>query len=418
FSRSDGLSSESVATIFEDREGNFWVATDEGLDRFREFAVATLSAKQGLSDSRVASVLADRDGSVWLATAGGLNRWKNGQFTIPQTGGAKRDGKLNRLTPHALFQDARGRIWISTAGGVGYLENGRFILSSVPGQNVFSFANDTAGNLWMNDLYRGLLGLSAQGALHQIPWASLGHKDIADSLVADPVRGGLWLGFYRGGVAYFADGQIRKSYSAADGLSEGRVNSLRFDRDGTLWAATEGGLSQLKNGRISTLTSKNGLPCDTVHWTVEDDAHSFWLYTPCGLLRIPRSELDAWVGNPKRTIQATVLDSSDGVRNRAVVGSIGPLATKSSDGRLLFVSLGGVSVVDPSHLPFNKLPPSVHIEQITADNKTYDPTSRNGNIRLPPRIRDLQIDYTSLSLVAPEKVFFRYELEGWDRDWQ
>src|SRR5262249_6339744 len=393
FSRSDGLSSESVATIFEDREGNFWVATDEGLDRFREFAVATLSAKQGLSDSRVASVLADRDGSVWLATAGGLNRWKNGQFTIPQTGGAKRDGKLNRLTPHALFQDARGRIWISTAGGVGYLENGRFILSSVPGQNVFSFANDTAGNLWMNDLYRGLLGLSAQGALHQIPWASLGHKDIADSLVADPVRGGLWLGFYRGGVAYFADGQIRKSYSAADGLSEGRVNSLRFDRDGTLWAATEGGLSRLKNGRIATLTSKNGLPCDTVHWTIEDDAHSFWLYTPCGLLRIARTDMEAWFAavdqnkEATRTIQATVFDSSDGVNTRADAGGFVPLATKSSDGKLWFLTVDGVSVFDPRHLPFNGLPPPVHIEQITADRKIYPVASDgSGRLRLPPLV--------------------------------
>src|SRR5262249_50656536 len=239
FTQSDGLSSENVSIIFEDREGSIWVATNEGLDRFRDFAVATFSAKQGLSDSVVSSVVAGRDGSVWLATNGGLNRWKSGQFTIAQTGGAKHDGKLNGLPPHALFQDARGRIWISTARGVGYLENGRFILSSIPGQNVFSFANDTAGNLWMNDLDRGLLGLSAQGVLQQIPWARLGHNDPADALVADPLHGGLWLGFYKGGIAYFADGRVRTSYSAANGLGEGRVNNLRFDRDDTLWAATE-----------------------------------------------------------------------------------------------------------------------------------------------------------------------------------
>ncbi len=107
-------------------------------------------------------------------------------------------------------------------------------------------------------------------------------------------QGGLWLGFFQGGVAYFRDGQVRASYSAADGLGEGPVNDLRLDRDGTLWAATEGGLSRLKNGRIATLTSKNGLPCDAVHWTMEDDAQSFWLNTACGLVRIARSELDAW----------------------------------------------------------------------------------------------------------------------------
>src|SRR5262249_27147146 len=76
-------------------------------------------------------------------------------------------------------------------------------------------------------------------------------------------------------------------------------------------------------------------------------------------------------------------------------------------------------VIDPRHLPFNKLPPPVHIEQITADRKSYEVTSvANGNLRLPPLIRDLEIDYTALSLAVPEKVRFRYKLEGWDRDWQ
>src|SRR6266446_3419148 len=93
--------------------------------------------------------------------------------------------------------------------------------------------------------------------------------------------------------------------------------------------------------------------------------------------------------------------------------------TKSTDGRIWFSPWDGVSIVDPAHLPFNKLPPPVHIEQIIADHKTYEATpDANGQARLPPLIRDLQIDYTALSLVAPEKVLFRYKLEGWDRDWQ
>ncbi len=99
FAQSDGLSSENVSTLFEDREGNIWVATNEGLDRFREFAVATFSANQGLSNAYVSSVLADKNGSVWLATFGGLNRWQNGQIITFD----KRDGKLNRVNPHSLF---------------------------------------------------------------------------------------------------------------------------------------------------------------------------------------------------------------------------------------------------------------------------------------------------------------------------
>ena len=88
---------------------------------------------------------------------------------------------------------------------------------------------------------------------------------------------------------------------------------LERDRHGTLWAATENGLSRIANGRVATLTTENGLPCNTVHWVIEDDLSSYSLYTRCGLLRIARTEMDAWAADPKRTIQATTFDTTDGV---------------------------------------------------------------------------------------------------------
>jgi len=259
----------------------------------------------------------------------------------------------------------------------------------------------------------------------QIPWTGLGHKDNASALIADPAQGGLWLGFHYGGVAYFKDGRIRAAYAGSDGLGEGRINSLRVDADGALWAATDGGLSWLKNGRITTLTSKNGLPCDAVHWSMEDDAGSVWLYMPCGLVRVARTGLAEWAaaadkdkgGGDAKRIQATVFDTSDGVRTHGVGGGYGALVAKASDGKLWFLPFDGVSVFDPSHLPFNKIPPPVRIEQITADRNDAS-SAANGRVSLPALIRDLKIDYTALSLVAPEKVLFRYKLEGRDGDWQ
>lgn len=415
FLPTDGLSGEDVYALFEDREGTIWAATLDGLDRFRDFAVATLTGNQGLSNATVGSVLVDRDGSVWLGTYGGLDRWNNGQITTYD----KRNGKLNGRVPGSLFQDDKGRIWVSTLRGIGYLENGKFIpISGVPDGNILSISQDTAGNLWVANESSGLFRLSPRGEAQQIPWATLGYKDHASVLAADSARGGLWIGFFLGGIAYFKDGQVRASYTAADGLGEGRVSSFLSDHEGTLWVSTAGGLSQLKNGRVATLTSKNGLPCDTVHWVIQDNDHSFWLYMSCGLVRIDRSELDAWVSDPRRTIHATVFDSFDGVRSLDTGGHYGPQVAKSPDGRIWFLPWDGVSVVDPHHLPFNKLPPPVNIEQLTADHKTYDATFANGNVHLPPLVRDLEIDYTALSLVAPEKVLFRYKLEGLDRDWQ
>jgi signal transduction histidine kinase/ligand-binding sensor domain-containing protein len=447
FGRSDGLSGDWVKAIFEDREGNVWVSTIDGLDRFCDVAVATLSARQGLSNGVAASLLAARDGSVWLGTYDGLNRWKDGQLTIYRkrrarsvtaSGQREADGLGALGSPRAvreitdsglpddyvtsLFQDDQQRLWVATRGGLAYFQEGRFVpVSGVSGDWVNSFAEDSAGNLWISQT-SGLLHLLRGTVVEQIPWSRLGRKTNAVSLLFDPRQDGLWLGFPEGGLAYFKDGQARASFARADGLGEGIVSALQLDTDRTLWASTQGGLSHVKDGHVSTLTSKNGLPCDTVQWAMEDNGHSLWLYLACGLVRIERTDLDAWVRDPKRTIQFTLFDASDGVRSNPYPSGANPIVTRTADGKLWFLPNDGVSVIDPHHIPFNKLPPPVQIEQIIADGKTYwqnwtdNPSSSQP--RLPPRIRDLTIDYTALSLTVPEKVHFRFKLEGQDRDWR
>jgi len=452
FAQPDGLSSNVVQNLFEDREGNIWIATNNGFDRFRAYAVPTISAKQGLSTPFVTSVLAGKDGSIWLGSFDGLNRWKDGQITIyrkPTTGveasqnansieaGAKSHQKpavsVHELTASglpdnyvgSLYQEPQGRIWISTARGPAYYENGRFTwLSGVHiGEWFLSpVARDRAGNLWMTS-DQGLYSL-AGGKIAEF-WSSskVGLRGaLSGLLLPDPVGGGLWLASWQGGIVYWKDGEVRASFGPADGLADASVDALELDAENTLWAATEGGLSRIKNGRVSTLTTKNGLPCDRLYSITQDEAHSFWMYAACGLIRISRPELDAWVADSNRQIQASLLDTSDGVKTHAGVLQYAPLMTKAADGKVWFVPFDGVSVVDPRRLPFNSLPPPVHIEQITADGKTYwqnlsgDASSLSP--KLPPLLRDLTIDYTALSFVTPEKVHFRFKLEGQDKDWR
>jgi signal transduction histidine kinase/ligand-binding sensor domain-containing protein len=447
FAQSDGLSGDNILNLFEDREGNIWAATLNGLDRFREFAVPTISVKQGLSNANAWSVLATKDGSVWLGTREGLNRWKDDQVTVYRRPSSKSrlaaqqrfgshepqevgrtvreitDNGLPDDRVHSLFQDDDGRIWISTASGVARFENGRFVpVSGVPDGQIHSFAGDGAGNIWFSHQDHGLFHVRDGRLIEKIPWAKLGSSVFAEALLFDRKQGGLWLGFPTGGLTYFSNGRVSASYSSAEGL-EGGILGLQMDRDGTLWATTESGLSRVKNGRVTTLSSMNGLPCNGIHGVIEDDAFALWLYMTCGLVRIARSELDAWVSMAdatpdqaaKRRIQVTVLDSSDGVRSYELVSGYSPHAAESTDGKLWFPALDGVGVVDPRHLPLNKLPPPVKIEHANTDGKTYDALSQ---LRLPALVRDLSIDYTALSFVVPEKVRFRYKLEGQDKDWR
>ncbi len=433
FDERNGLSSNGVVNFFEDREGNIWITTINGLDRFREYPVTTISVQQGLSSPFVRSVLATKDGSVWLATPNGLNRWQNGRVTIytSSAGG----GRVTRPNVHkiasaglpdndvgSLYEGPEGRLWVSTAKGLAYFDSERF--TPLPGVHLPSWslspvARDRDGNLWItSDL--GLYRISGDRVAEYFPPEKMGlHGLLSGLLVPDAARGGMWLASWEGGVAYVEGGQVRELFASNSGLGAGRVNALDIDGDDALWAATDGGLSRIKDGRVATLTSKNGLPCDTAHGVIQDNEHSLWVYMACGLVRIQEPEVRAWIADAKRQIRVTAFDASDGVKSHSGVYNFAPRMAKDGDGRIWFAPVNGVSVVDPHYLSHNSLPPPVHVERVTANRKSYDLATAHGQqLNLPPRIRDLSIEYTALSFVAPEKVRFRFKLEGQDSDWR
>jgi signal transduction histidine kinase/ligand-binding sensor domain-containing protein len=432
----DGLSADAISCMFEDREGSIWVATADGIDRFREYAIPTYSVKQGLSSQSLAAVLATRDRSLWISTTDGLDRWRAGEKTIfrtaqdaPQRARAGLSGVREADRPTipgyaaTLLEDSRGRLWVATTRGTGYLEKDRFIaVAGVPDGYIDAMSEDGSGDVWIAHRSAGLLRVSPDRNVVALPWEKLGHKDSASRVIADANRGGIWLGFLLGGVSHLVGGDVKESYTSENGLAAGRVSDLRLDREGAVWVATTGGLSRIHNGRVATLSARNGLPCDYVDWSIEDDMQSTWVRTACGIVGIPKAELAAWTAAVDRGTDArpmlhgTLLDYADGARNATTLSSFSPHVTNPGDGKLWFVTRNGLAALDPRRLLRNPLPPPVAIEEVIADHVSYP---RAGSpIRLPPRVRDLQIDYTALSFVAPEKNRFRYKLEGRDANWQ
>ena len=227
FSRADGLSSNYVRGLLEDREGNIWVATDNGLDRFSYTAVSTISADHGLSEGTPWSLLPASDGSVWVGTVSGLNRLKDGRITVyrregrplprDQAGSARRMVTAAGL-PHdliqSLFEDHRQRIWVATHRGVVVFEHGHF--SPIDGlrSGVQAFAGDDAGNVWVSEDVT-LTHVVGRSVVERIPWTRL----------EQPGAGGYHaLGSPRGRTVAGIPGRIRSA------IREGRPHRRRVRR--------------------------------------------------------------------------------------------------------------------------------------------------------------------------------------------
>jgi signal transduction histidine kinase len=231
----------------------------------------------------------------------------------------------------------------------------------------------------------------------------------ARKIAADP-QGGIWLGLVSGDLARYRQGKTE--IFAFNHDSDARVNQLIVSSDGSVLGATGLGLVGWKQGKQQTLTVRNGLPCDFVNALIEDSHSALWLYTQCGLVEIAGSEMKRWWEQSDTTLQLKTFDALDGAQpGRAPFAG----AARTPDGRLWFANGVLLQMIDPDHLIANALPPPVHIEEVIADRKSYSPGK---DLRLAPLTRDLEIDYTALSFVAPQKVRFRYKLEGRDAVWQ
>lgn len=408
--RADGLSGDAVNDIFEDREGNLWVVTTAGLDRFRDVKVATLTAQEGVGGGDVGAVVASRDGSLWIAERRALIHLNPTGMSFYAAG-----KDLPGSSPTSLLEDSRGRLWVGMDNGLAWREHGRFFQLRMPDGSdvgmVRAMAEDRDGNLWVTtvDRSRPLLRVRDERVVEVLPAERLGGSQVS-AIAADP-EGGIWLGPAGSELKHYRNGGIEAHGRLGD-PSRRRIYNLLPDVRG-LWVVTNQGLGLLRNGKLSNLGTQNGLPCDNIEDALWGGDGSLWVKTACGLVRIPAGELDAWVGQPERRVRVGVLDAFDGVQSG--LSPFTPRSARSRDGRLWFaIEEGGLQVVDPGRIAANRIPPPVQILRVVADHKDYQPET---GFRLPALTRDLEIDYTALSFIIPEKVRFRYRLEGTGGDW-
>jgi signal transduction histidine kinase len=234
---------------------------------------------------------------------------------------------------------------------------------------------------------------------------------LVDVICADP-NGGVWLGLRDGGLMLYRNGPVLRYTRAADGFGNGGFSGIFFNSDG-MWVLTSLGLSHHNGRRFETLSRSNGLPCDGLDAAIEDNDGALWLKMNCGYARISRLELRAWLDHRTDKIHVRLLDALDGAQGGQTPFS--PKAAKSGDGRLWFTTESVIQLIDPKGMPENRVPPPVHLEALKVDGKSM---TLKAGLTLAPHANDIEIDYTALSLSIPERVFFRYRLEGADTAWQ
>jgi signal transduction histidine kinase/ligand-binding sensor domain-containing protein/HPt (histidine-containing phosphotransfer) domain-containing protein/ActR/RegA family two-component response regulator len=458
FTERDGLPDDEVTALAVDRDGNVWAGTRRGLARFHEGREGweTLPARDGASPLSVRSLFEDAEGSLWIGTeTGGLSRLRDVAFTTVTPGGELEDVRT-------VYEDRQGILWFGTSdhGFIRLQEDGRIErfgrAQGLPSGHVRAILQDRRGDLWIGT-GAGLCRLS-HGRIES--WTVRdGLPDNYVRVIYEDPDGTLWIGT-NAGLARWSDGRFQTA-GPLDGLPPERVNAVLRDRGGTLWVANQsglyhgnlhgdlhgagrferlagvprqtvlalhedragalwfsvlrGGLHRLRGGRLTVFRQKDGLFDDTTYFLLEDGQGRFWMCFR-GVYSVRKADLEAFADGRARFIPSPWYDDTDGMRSAECNGAAQPAALTSADGRFWFPTMQGAAVVDPARVRMNRRPPPVVVEEIQEEGAAV-PGSSTGRITLHPGLKKLEVRYTALSLAAPEKVRFRYRLEGFDPDW-
>jgi signal transduction histidine kinase/sugar lactone lactonase YvrE len=414
FGEGEGLADEEVRAVAQDAEGNLWVGTNTGgLTRLKKGRVVSYTREDGLPADSVVPITEDLEGNLWVgATCGGLIRFRDGEFKAY----TERDG-----LPHgcvwSLYADATDRsLWIGTwDGGLTRFHEGRFTTysssnSGLSNNVVFAVHRDRAGALWVGTGD----GLNRfEGGRFTVYRTEDGLAGNAVRFITETRDGALWFGT-TGGLSRLRDGRFT-SYTTAEGLSHNFVRAVHEDADGALWVGTYGGgLNRLRDGKFVRYSVSEGLFDNVVSRIIEDARGNLWMSGNRGVFRVSRRELNELAEGKRGSVTSVSYDVSDGMASRETNGGGQPAGWRARDGRLWFPTVKGLVTIDPERVAANELPPPVAIERLLFDRAPVTPAP---GVELPPGRGDLEVHYTALSFVAPEKVQFRYRLEGYDEDW-
>jgi ligand-binding sensor domain-containing protein/signal transduction histidine kinase len=402
-----------VKALYEDREGNVWVGTGaEGLFRFKRRQLRWLPFVEGIKEDTVDCVFETQEGELRLL-AGGKKLYcrQNSGFTL-----------IDRLPlpDGAVIQTGcasrTGEIWIGTLGD-GLFQYKKGVLKQyseregISDSTIEVLCAEEDRGVWIGTRNGGLNHLIDGGVRRfNTPWGRTGNFPC---VLAKDKEGSLWIGTTGDGLFQLWQGRF-VAYTETNGLPSDQIRALHSDQNGWLWVGTAKGLCGIHEGRVTAFTDREGLPHDAILELRSDGEGNLWFGSGSGIFRVSKSQLIAYAQQQARAVDAVPYGKEDGLPAVQCTPSVQPQAWQSRSAEIWFSTAKGIVTMDWRGASPNPVPPPVVIERVLVEHESV-PLEKV--IRLAPGKESLQFQYTALSLTAPGKICFRYQLEGFDRDW-
>jgi len=414
----NGLSGDEILSLFEDREGNFWIGVSTGgVNRLVNSKFITYRTGQTPFDNMVWGIHADRQGRVFAGTgAGALMEFQGGKFLPSPLMKAKVHGVM-----FSMLEDRKGRRWIGTTEGIHCLDRGETRV--FPAGRVFTIAEDPFGRIWAAGV-KGFLFFNGREfqpvssdsallwvAVRQIVFDRSGHVWLATNdrgvgRMLLPPQGGLPFTFSPKSITWFRHEQ---------GLSSNWITYVLADSADHVWVATYGGaLNLIRGDSVCRFNATSGLPEDGLMSIIEDGLGAFWLTSNNGVMRVSKADLLAFADGGATAVPVQSFGVSDGMYSDECNGGYKASSARTPDGKLWFPTTAGAVMVDPRSLPVNTIPPTVVLDRIRVDNIEGE---TGGGTAYAPGNGELEFQFSGLSFAAPERVRYRYMLEGFNQSW-
>lgn len=399
FDSKQGLTSDLAYTQFVDAEGSVWIGTNNGLDRFRP---ASALPERGIPTTNSALMAGSTDGSVYVMSDEGLYLVAPGQVPRPIRNGGytmickARDRGIWAIEPNRVYRFIGDRVTQSFA--------------MPPGGEIAGVCAEGRDGLFIRLMSMKMMRHDAQG------WHVVTEPEAAE-------RSGEHWNFFataEGDIAYWADEdlvRIRGGRKMVTSLRSAGISPFSHMWVGPreIYIAGNGGVVRVRGDELRSISATRFPWVSELRGLVQTGRGQSWLMGDNAIWLVATADLERAFEDPRAPLPRRQFDIQDGpIAGLGPANTAGEKGLLGGDGRIWFETSKEAIFFDPARLARNMVPPGVAIGSVSVGDRSFrDPA----DLVLPPGTRSLDIAYAGLSLAVPQRVQFRYRLEGVDDDW-